>query len=163
MHGEGTSYHQTLNFVSFSTIYARRMSTMTALSRMGNLIVWTEKRIFVKFILWTNLSSRKRVVTVCAFAMILNSIGLVVALSQKDRYKFLITECVLKYVLLSDNCTATLPARYNLASYWKNFWSQNIPRRLPYEVIMLCDRLAHVEHHVQARLPKNQMLLQKIR
>ena len=36
---EGTSYLRTLDFVSFSTIYARRMSTMTALSCMGNLIV----------------------------------------------------------------------------------------------------------------------------
>ena len=101
----------------------------------------------------------------CAFAMIINSIGLVAALSQKDHYKFLIDEwCALKYVLLSDNCTVTLPARYNLASYWKDFPSQNIPsqnipRRLRYEVITLCDRLAHVEHCVQSRNPKNEMLL----
>jgi len=63
----------------------------------------------------------------CAFAMIINSIGLVVALSQKDRYKFLIDECVLEYVVFSDNCTATLPARYNLASYWKDFPSETSP------------------------------------
>jgi len=101
----------------------------------------------------------------CACAMILNSIGLVMALSQKDHYKFLINECVLKYDLLSDNCTATLPACYNLAAYWKLFPStgKDLPRGLRYEVITLCDRLAHVEHHVQVRNQKNKMLLQKIR
>jgi hypothetical protein len=100
--------------------------------------------------------------------MIINSIGLVVALSEKERYKFLITECVLDELFLSDNCTATLPASYDLASYWKYFpspnpTSENIPRRLRYEVITLCDRLAHVEYCVQSRNPKNEMLLRKIR